>query len=486
MNRVARAGRRTVKRHAAMAAGAMMGLWVLAGSPAARAEGPEGVDQSAAQPAATAKTNDDKRCHSYGPGYIAVGGSGLCARMGASILVSGAMEFTDRDIFLTGLRIPTLFTNGPGVPIVFYDISDVSKQTRYPSGGVLASAHLMLRGQSDLGLMRAFLRVTGDLHTRYSEDGDVTVNLRKIDDSYYLGAIEEAWAQWNGLKVGVQPSLFGFNRLPSVVTPGYTSIVTTMAASYTQGLSRNASISLSLEDSGRRTRGDGVLARPSRSSVPDIVAMARIATPDTLFHVSGVLHHVDDRVVKDFTGGGEQSAWGWAWSLGLQSRVKWEDIIGSAGKGSFGRAGISVAYASGALGYLGIPFFAPDYITGDDGTIHNSTGWSALLSYEHMLTRHLKLSLNASLFDVSMGGGPDAIIPDIEEDLAVVPGLAFQVDVRGAVLQAGLEFMPRQGMTLGLEAGYTMTEVKGRYIGIAGERRSVGYPHVGAYLRQSF
>jgi hypothetical protein len=280
--------------------------------------------------------------------------------------------------------------------------------------------------------------------------------------------------------------MFGFNRLPSVVTTGYTSIVTTMAASYTQGLGRNASISLSLEDSGRRILGDGILARPHRSSVPDIVAMARIATTDTLFHVSGVLHHVEDRVEKDFMGGRERSAWSWAWSSGLQSRVKWAYLIGPAGKGSMGRAGISVAYASGALSYLGIPFFAPDYIIGDDGTIHNSTGWSALASYEHMLTRHMKLSLNASFFDVKMRGGPDAIIPDIEQDMAVVPGLDFQVDVRGAVLQAGLEFMPRRGMTLGLEAGYTLTEVMGRYMDIAGERRNVGFPHVGAYLRQSF
>jgi hypothetical protein len=41
-------------------------------------------------------------------------------------------------------------------------------------------------------------------------------------------------------------------------------------------------------------------------------------------------------------------------------------------------------------------------------------------------------------------------------------------------------------MTLGLEAGYTLTEVMGRYLGIAGERRNVGFPHVGGYLRQSF
>jgi hypothetical protein len=41
-------------------------------------------------------------------------------------------------------------------------------------------------------------------------------------------------------------------------------------------------------------------------------------------------------------------------------------------------------------------------------------------------------------------------------------------------------------MVLGLKAGYTLTDVKGRYVGMEGERRSVGYPHIGAYLRQSF
>lgn len=460
------------------------GLALLAHAQEASAGGAARADQAA--PAEIVRANDDRRCHAYGPGYIAVGGSGLCASMGGSVLLSAAMEFTHRDLFLTGQRIPTMYTPGPGVPIVYYDIEDVRKQTRYPSAGVVASAYLMLRGESDLGMVRGFLQITGDAQTRYERDGDLILELRKTDDSYYLGAIEEAWVQLNGLKVGVQQPLFGFNRLPSVVTPGYTSIITTMAASYTQRLERNASFSLALEDSGRRTYGDGILARPTRSGVPDIVAMARIATPSTLYHVSGALHHVEDEVAKAFTGERDRSVWGWAWSAGLQSRVRWEDIIGEHGKGAFGRAGLSVAYASGAMGYLGIPFFAADYVTGDDGMVHKSTGWSALASYEHMLTPRVKLNFNASLFDITMRGGPDALIPDAEPGIAAIPGLDFQVDVRGAVLQAGVEVVPRSGMVLGLEAGYTLTDAKGRYAGIEGDRRSVGYPHIGAYLRHSF
>src|SRR5690606_7303407 len=152
-----------------------------------------------------------------------------------------------------------------------------------------------------------FIRIAADARTNYTDDGDVDFDLRQIENSYYYGAIDEGWVQWNGLKVGVQPSMFGFNRLPSVVTPGYTSVVSTLAASYTLGLSRNASLSIAVEDPARRNMGDGILARPGRSDFPDIVAMARIATPSTLFHVSGAIRHVDDHVVKDFIGGDEKS-----------------------------------------------------------------------------------------------------------------------------------------------------------------------------------
>ena len=232
--------------------------------------------------------------------------------------------------------------------------------------------------------------------------------------------------------------------------------------------------------------GDGILARPERSDVPDIVAMARIATPSTLFHFSGALHHVEDHVIKDFVGGRETSVWGWALSGGLQSRVAWQEIVGSPGEGVFGRFSFTAAYASGAPAYLGIPFFAPDYIAAGDGMTYNSKGWSAVTAYEHMLTPRMKLSLSASYFDVSMHSAGEPLIPHDDPGPPLVPDLDFEVDVRGTVLQAGIEFMPRQGMVIGLEGGYTTTAVKGRYVGFPGEKASVGFPHVGVYLRQSF
>ena len=82
---------------------------------------------------------------------------------------------------MTGQRIPTLFNDGAGVPIVYYHADDISKQTKYPAIGTIASAHMMVRGESDLGLLRAFVRVTADARTHYAhDDGDVSVRAAEI------------------------------------------------------------------------------------------------------------------------------------------------------------------------------------------------------------------------------------------------------------------------------------------------------------------
>jgi hypothetical protein len=147
---------------------------------------------------------------------------------------------------------------------------------------------------------------------------------------------------------------------------------------------------------------------------------------------------------------------------------------------------MTVAYTQGAIGYLGIPFFATDYVIGGDGTYHRSKGWSALISYEHMLARNVKLNLNASYFSVSMQSSPEQVIPELDPHVQPLPGLYFDVDVRGSVLQAGVEYMPMPNLTLGVESGYTITEAEGRYVGVQGEKERVGFPHVGVYVRRAF
>jgi hypothetical protein len=449
-----------------------------------------GADDGTATEKPGAATQQDKHaptnCAAFGPRFFAVGENGLCATVGAVVQVHSAKEFTNHDLYMIGQRVPTIFNKGAGVPMVYYYLDDISKQTKYPTIGTVSSAFLMLTGQNDLGLFRGFVRAKIDANTRYDHNGDASFELHKIDDSYYLGALDEAWVQWNGLKVGVQPSMFGFNRLPSVVTPGYTSIITTLAASYTHGVSHNMSVSIAAEDPDRRLMGEGILARPSRPDMPDIVGMVRYATPASLFHLSGALHQAEDHVMRDFTGGSTASVRGWAWSAGLQSRVRWDQFVGAWGEGMFGRLGLTAAYTQGAIGYLGVPFFATDYVVGGDGTFHRSKGWSGLISYEHMLARNVKLSLNASYFSVSMQSSPETVIPELNPDMPALPGLSFDVDVRGSVLQAGVEFMPMQNLTVGVEGGYTITEAEGRYVGVQGDKERAGFPHVGVYVRRAF
>jgi hypothetical protein len=147
---------------------------------------------------------------------------------------------------------------------------------------------------------------------------------------------------------------------------------------------------------------------------------------------------------------------------------------------------LTVANAEGALGYLGIPLFSTDYVVGGDGTVNRSSGWSAMASYEHMLAPRVKLNVNASYFNATMHSSPEQIIPDFDPNIAPMPALEFEVGVSGTVVQAGVEFMPMKGLVVGIEGGYTTTEAKGRYVGIQGDKASVGFPHVGMYLRKTF
>src|SRR5690606_27103071 len=129
---------------------------------------------------------------------------------------------------------PLPFMNA-GLPVAYYFEKDISSQTKNVGFGALATADLMLVGKSQAGIFRGYIRASVEGRSEYDDDGDLSLSLPKIDDSYYYGALNEAWVQFNGLKVGIQPSLFGFNRVPSILNPTYTSEVTTAAASFTIG-----------------------------------------------------------------------------------------------------------------------------------------------------------------------------------------------------------------------------------------------------------
>lgn len=471
--------RRSATHGAALAAAS---LWLLA--PAAGAEEaqiPPSAITSTAHEAAPAKGKGP--CAKY-RGAVQLGDTGICALASASVMGYVFKEFTDFDIGMVGQRIPVPYL-GAGLPMAYYYKKDVSAQTDNIGFGALATADLMLVAKSQAGLFRAYVRASLDGRSHYDDDGDFNVRLPKIDDSYYYGALNEAWVQFNGLKVGIQPSLFGFNRVPSVLNPAYTSEITTAAASFTIGYAPNFSVSISAEDGSRRNYSEGILSREdSQLNEPDWVGLVRYAKGNSLYHFSAARHEAHDTVMKDFTGGNEESVSGWAIAGGFQTKIDWGKYLGEAYARNPGRLSITAAMAEGAVGYLGIPFFAPDYVVSSGGKIERSTGWSAVAAYEHIWAPKWKSTLSYSLFNVNLESPAEPIIP--AEFNMPSPMVNFDLEVTGSVLQAGLEHMLAPGMTAGVEVGYTWTEAEGSYAGAKARDLEVSYPHVGVYLRRSF
>ena len=413
--------------------------------------------------------------------------SGICASTGAFTMGFVSKDFAQKDIGVIGTRFFTPFVvgGGGGAPLAFYHLQDVARQTESLGYGGLVSTHILLKRQSEEMAFSAFLRLTVDGRSNYDESGNFSFDVDALDTDYYGDIVEEAWVQVNGIKIGVQQSAFGFNRTPSVLTPGYTSVVTTKAASITFRPGLNTSLTIAAEDPERRIRSDGVLSRSTATDMPDVIGLIRHATPSTLYHFSGAFHRAADSVVAEFAGGREKRVSGFAISAGAQTRVLWSDLFGPIARQIIGRASITAAYAEGALGYLGTPFFAPDYVVNSDGSVDRSSGWSAVASYDHMVTKNVKANLNYSYFSTSMNSSSNPIFPDLGGAIKQ-PGLEFETRIQGSVLQAGLEYIPRANLILGVEAGYTWTAAEGTYSGAPGANITAKFPHLGAYVQYRY
>ena len=60
-------------------------------------------------------------------------------------------------------------------------------------------------------------------------EGETRITLNQINGHYWRGAFDQAWVQFGGLRVGLQPSLFSFSRTGYTFMPGYASYMTTPA-----------------------------------------------------------------------------------------------------------------------------------------------------------------------------------------------------------------------------------------------------------------
>ena len=444
------------------------------------------ADASAAGAVAGAPQDKNKtsECAGYGAGFFKLGDSGFCGKAGYDVMGFAAKDFASHDIGLVGQRLPSS-VYAAGVPILYYYDKNFSKQTSDPYPGVDAQVNFVAMRQTDYGAFIGYvnLRAAGQLQDNGSGDMTYVAN-NAVNGSVLQGLVDQAWVRLGGFEVGVQPSMFGFARWGYSISPGYSSLVNTPAASYTYrvdnvaGSNNSVSASIALEDPSRRDMDDGVLADYGKTSWPDVVAQARFGSPNVLLHIGGALHEINDVAAWDCCYSPERPLWGAAATAGGEYRFKWSNVFGPAAGDAYGRLLLQVAAARGAIGYLGIPFFATDYVVGGDGDLKETTGYSAVASYEHLWTPTVKSSITYSIFGVSEASDMELLGPD--------EPMWFDVKVRGALLQGGIEDMIQPGLTLGAEAGYTWTTATGNYVGNSSAPLSVSFPNVAAYVRKFF
>jgi hypothetical protein len=423
-------------------------------------------------------------CAGYGTGFFKLGDTGFCGKAGYDVMGFVAKDFATHDIGLVGQRLPSSIY-AAGVPILYYYNESVASQTNAPYPGVDAQVHFVAMRQTDYGELIGYVNVRAAGQLQKGDSGDLTyVSNNAVDGSIAEGLVDQAWVRLGGLEAGIQPSMFGFARWGYSISPGYSSLLNTPAVSYTYrvdnvaGSNNSVSASVALEDPTRRDMADGVLADYGAAYWPDVVAQARFGSPNVLLHIGGALHQIHDVAAWDCCYSPDHALWGAAATAGGEYRFKWSDVVGPAAGNTYGRLLLQVAAARGAIGYLGIPFFATDYVVGGDGDLKETTGYSAIASYEHLWTPTVKSSITYSIFGTSEASDMELLAPN--------EPMWFDVKVRGALLQGGIEDMIQPGLTLGAEAGYTWTTATGNYAGASSAPLSVSFPNVAAYVRKFF
>jgi hypothetical protein len=433
--------------------------------------------------------------------FFSIGDTGFCAAVHGSLTGFMGYDGASNDVGFTSQRLPALRldTNGKlalsatAPMLYYYNNPYVSAQTDHPYVGTDSMVNLLTFRDTDYGTISAFVnaRIFARTETNYLGENRITLN--QLYGNYWRGATDQAWIQFEGLRVGIQPTLFSFSRTGYTYFPGYQSYVSTPAVSYTKrfdniapGLVNNlgASLSVSAEDPHMRRYADGVLARYDYVQYPDFVGQARLGTPSFLLHMSGAMHQIRDIAAFTFTGPVAQksSTWGWAAQLAGEYRWKWSNFLGDLGGNMYGKAMISASGTQGAMSYLGIPYLALDYVSGSYGNLERGSGESILGSYEHLWTPVFKTAVTATAFQTFMGSAP--------EELGLMPGmlpLGFQVRTRGSQVRGNAEYWLGDGWALGVDAGYTWTVASGSYY-FGGKANPVNadFPTAFGYMRKAF
>jgi hypothetical protein len=401
---------------------------------------PSALAQAPPQPSAAG-------CAQAGPSFVRLLESSACVRLGLDVTAEFSEDFAGRDLFGEPLR------NEDGSVSVGYGTASRGSNRHRPGG------NLLVRPSFSMLMPTAYSPIW--VHVRPSNTS-VVDELNPAEVGPVL--IDDAWASMGAFTVGRRFSFFDYNPGLSH-KPGYASYRSTNVLAVTSPVNAGLSATLALEDGSYRRREDKVWAsyRKERlpDRLPDLVGAVHLEREWGNAHASFALHELTrldtlgcpcpEAGTKDIAAAG---------SVGVEYRQKFGE--------THGRIMLSAAAAEGALDYLGIPSFAPDYLADATGSIKKTKGVSAIASYEHVWLPNLRTSFSFSVYRTSSAA----------DDLRWAS--------RGYLGQFTVEFMPMPNLILGAELNHFFDAVKAKDSLSEGSLEQAERDRVLVYMRRFF
>lgn len=439
-------------------------------------------DPAAANKVVTKANDADKRCQrKWGRQFRSLGVGDVCVRYEGSVFGFLGKEFTDKDVVMEGRR---LWSGSSGSPLVTARLKDVSDETDdIDVGGGLLNDISLVRDTPwgpALGFIQVGLFSEGDLGSINTIFDSQNIYNDRDELTLYPGIFEQAWLRLRGLTVGIQPSQFDFMRPGYAPFPGYATRDTTAALAYNYR-QKDWSLAVAVEDGRRRDMDDGILARYDRNAEirPDFVTQFRARQKGIVYHASLAVHDIDDETLDDF-GIQSDEDFGLAGRLGIEFKWSWMRDRKNPLDDEQVRLMFSIAAAEGAIGYLGVPMFATDYVTENDGGLSLSSGISGIASVEKAWATGVSVSATLSAYALQMQShgsiGPDSMPFHMSTD----------VDVYGAKLQIGAQKVIDAKTKIGAEVAYTWTRAESALNGFDLNPVEVSYPEVRGYIARRF
>lgn len=420
------------------------------------------------QPLATRQPARPDTCQPLGAGWRPLGSTTFCLRSGAGSFTYLSKSFATGDIYLHGARTTT------SVPLIFYETQNVSGATRYPKLGTVLGYNLDVIGQLPVGPIMFHLGLVANPELSFAGDGTshLGTNFWNATTRHWTlyggngGLVHEAWVRFWKFQIGIQPSKFDFLHGGYSVGKSYTPQNTTSSIVYTYRKGNSYSLSVALEDGNPRLMQDGVLNYAGWTRTPDLVVQGRIGWGKTIVQLAGAAHRITDRLSSQSA---QNHPLGFAGIAAFEHRFLWSDLLGTRAPKALGVAGSlygSIAVAHGAMGYLGAPYFATDYVVDSRGGLHLSDGMTAMLSYENIWSPTVKGNVTLSYFRSSFGAASTIPYSSLS---SIAGGVTFaqRFVTSGLRLSVGLEKLLPNGSRVGIDIGQNWTRSQGSVNGLS-------------------